>query len=58
MIFLKIIKIISLIISMMLTFIYFIGDDIKKMCFFGILSILYLIDLVHDDIKDKLNNYG
>lgn len=43
---------------MMLTIIYFVGDDIKKMCFFGIFSIWYLIDLANDDIKDKLNNYG
>lgn len=54
MILFKIIKCIFSIISMILTVVYFIGDDIKKMCFFGIISIWYLIDLVHEDIKDKL----
>lgn len=39
---------------MILTVVWFVGDDIKAMCFFGIISIWYLIDVVHDDIKDKL----
>jgi hypothetical protein len=54
MIFIRIIKGIFLVLSMILTFLCFVGDDIKKMCFFGIVSIWYLIDLVHEDIKDKL----
>jgi uncharacterized membrane protein len=54
MIFLKIIGCISVVLSMILTFVCFFGDAIKEMCFFGILSIWFLIDLVHDDIKDKL----
>lgn len=52
--FLKIIKGVLLTLSMILTFLCFVGDDIKKMCFFGIVSIWCLIDLVHADIKDKL----
>ena len=54
MIYLKIIKCIFSILSMILTVVYFVGDDIKKMCLFGIISIWYLIDLVYNDIKDKL----
>lgn len=54
MIFLKIIKVILLTLFMILTFVYFVEDDVRKMCFFGIISIWYLIDLGHEDIKDKL----
>jgi hypothetical protein len=54
MIFTRIINSIFLVISMILIFVCFIEDDVKKMCFFGIVSIWYLIDLVHRDIKDKL----
>ena len=54
MIFLRIIKGIILVLSMILTFVYFAENDIIKMCFLGIISIWYLIDLVHEDIKDKL----
>ena len=54
MIFIKIIKYIISIASIIFTFVCFVGDDIKKMCFFGIVSLWYLIDLGHEDIKDKL----
>ena len=54
MIFFRIIKGICLILYMTLTFVNFIGDDIKAMCFFGIVSIWFFIDLVHDRIMDKL----
>lgn len=54
MIFFKIIKCIFSTLSMILTFVYFVGDDIKEMCLFGILSIWLLIDLIHDDIMEKL----
>jgi len=54
MIFLKIIKCIFLILSMILTFVCFAGDDIKEMCFFGIISTWYLIDIAHDSIIGKL----
>ena len=54
MIFLKIIKCIFLMLSIMLTVVCLAEDDIKYMCFFGIVSIWFLIDLVHDEIMDKL----
>lgn len=54
MIFLKIISGIFLILFMVLTLVCFFVGAVKEMCFFGIFSIWFLIDLVHTDIIDKL----
>ena len=42
------------IVSLAMTLIFCIADDIKTMAFFGIIAIYNLIEAVHGDIIDKL----
>jgi hypothetical protein len=52
--FLRFIKAILLILFMILTLVFFIREEVREMCFFGIVSTWYLIDMAHYDIRDKL----
>jgi hypothetical protein len=52
--FLKLITLILLVLFMVLTLVFFLKDDSHNMCFFGILSTWYLINMAHDNIMDKL----
>jgi hypothetical protein len=52
--FLKLTTAILLVLFMVLTIVFFVKEDTLRMCFFGILSIWYLIDTSRDNIIDKL----
>lgn len=52
--FLKLATVIMLVFFMVLTIVFFVKEDTLRMCFFGILSIWYLIDMSRDSIIDKL----
>lgn len=48
------INVILAIVFLAMTLICYILDDIRSMCFLGILAIYNLIEAVHGDIIDKL----
>lgn len=52
--FLRFIKAILSLLFMILTIVFFIREEVREMCFFGIVSTWYLIDMAHDNIMDKL----
>lgn len=45
---LKLATVILLVLFMVLTIVFFVKEDTLRMCFFGILSIWYLIDTAQD----------
>lgn len=52
--YLKVFELLFLISSMIITLVCYITDDVKGMCFFGILGTWFFIDLAKDSIINRL----